>query len=310
MAYGKQSVQDVISKDEDVPSHDPWTLDSKADGQDPRFDYLERPKPIRAPETLKETPVSLVAGARRVPAVAKPRAGMSYNPMFQDWDALLTSEGVKEVEAEKKRLRQAQAEKELEERIAAAEEEAKREAAVQTEDESAWEGFESDYDKVEWLGKKRPERKTPQERRKVERRKEREREEKRERREKDKEKREKRITELKNELDKETKRKAQVSSEVAVINGSEEYDMDEVNLRRRKFGKDPVPEQPLELVLPDELRDSLRLLKPEGNLLKDRYRNLLISGKLETRNPLHQQKKKRRKMTEKWTYKDFEVPVA
>lgn len=70
-----------------------------------------------------------------------------------------------------------------------------------------------------------------------------------------------------------------------------------------------LPEPPLELVLPDELQDSLRLLKPEGNLLKDRFRNILIRGKMETRKPIQQPKKKRRTVTEKWTYKDFRVPT-
>jgi nucleolar protein 53 len=68
-----------------------------------------------------------------------------------------------------------------------------------------------------------------------------------------------------------------------------------------------VPEKPLELVLPEELQDSLRLLKPEGNLLKDRFRNLLIRGKLETRKPIQQPKRAKRTYTEKWTYKDFTI---
>lgn len=68
-----------------------------------------------------------------------------------------------------------------------------------------------------------------------------------------------------------------------------------------------VPEKPLELVLPDELQDSLRLLKPEGNLLGDRFRNLMVQGKVEVRNPITQPKKAKRKATEKWTYKDFKV---
>jgi nucleolar protein 53 len=71
---------------------------------------------------------------------------------------------------------------------------------------------------------------------------------------------------------------------------------------------DSLPEPPLELVLPDELQDSLRLLKPEGNLLKDRFRNILMRGKMETRKPIQQPKKKRRTYTEKWTYKDFVAP--
>lgn len=70
-----------------------------------------------------------------------------------------------------------------------------------------------------------------------------------------------------------------------------------------------VPDAPLELVLPEELQDSLRLLKPEGNLLNDRFRNILIRGKIETRRPIQQPKKTKRKFTEKWAYKDFPIPI-
>jgi hypothetical protein len=69
-----------------------------------------------------------------------------------------------------------------------------------------------------------------------------------------------------------------------------------------------IPEKPLELVLPDELQESLRLLKPEGNLLDDRFRTLIVQGKLESRKPITQSKKPKRKATEKWAYKDFQIP--
>lgn len=68
-----------------------------------------------------------------------------------------------------------------------------------------------------------------------------------------------------------------------------------------------LTESPLELVLPEELQDSLRLLKPEGNLLRDRFRNILVSGKMETRKPIQQPKKKRVSYTEKWSYKDWNL---
>ena len=68
-----------------------------------------------------------------------------------------------------------------------------------------------------------------------------------------------------------------------------------------------LPEPPLELVLPEELQDSLRLLKPEGNLLKDRFRSILVSGKMETRKPIQQPRKKRVTSTEKWSYKDWNL---
>ena len=61
------------------------------------------------------------------------------------------------------------------------------------------------------------------------------------------------------------------------------------------------------MVLPSELQESLRLLKPEGNLLKDRFRSLLVRGKVETRKPITQAKKARRKATEKWSYKDWKL---
>lgn len=70
-----------------------------------------------------------------------------------------------------------------------------------------------------------------------------------------------------------------------------------------------VPERALELVLPDELQDSLRLLKPEGNLVTDRFRNILLRGKVESRRRIHQPRKARRTITEKWASKDFAIPT-
>ncbi|KAL9622110.1 MAG: hypothetical protein Q9160_003453 [Pyrenula sp. 1 TL-2023] len=66
---------------------------------------------------------------------------------------------------------------------------------------------------------------------------------------------------------------------------------------------------PLELVLPDELQESLRRLKPEGNLLSDRMRHVLVNGKVEPRRRVGQVKKPRRTWTEKWRFKDFKVDV-
>ena len=97
--------------------------------------------------------------------------------------------------------------------------------------------------------------------------------------------------------------------ETAKDRQEDEEAADDTQLRRRKLGKVPIPEKPLELVLPDELQESLRRLKPEGNLMNDRFRNLLVNGKIESRKPVLQARKKRVKMTEKWSYKDFEIPV-
>jgi nucleolar protein 53 len=96
-----------------------------------------------------------------------------------------------------------------------------------------------------------------------------------------------------------------VRQSAAVKDDDSNSEGDDLELRRRKLGKIPLPEKDLELVLPDELQESLRLLKPEGNLLKDRYRSLLVRGKVESRRPISFAKKAKRKATEKWTHKDF-----
>ena len=232
VAYGSQSVKDVIKSD-DVPEHDPWAVVPVED--DPKFSYLEKKKPVRAPPTLKEAPISLAAGKGEVPAVPAPRPGTSYNPVFQDWETLLTAEGEKEVEAEKKRQREAAREQERIERIATAEKE--RDNDIQTEDESAWEGFESDYEAAEWLKKRRPERKTPSERNKVKRRKEAERREKWEKKEKEREKQQKQIGEIIKRAKEEAKQKALMKNDEDG-KGEEQQEVDERVLRRRKLGKD------------------------------------------------------------------------
>ena len=184
------------------------------------------------------------------------------------------------------------------------------EDGVQTEEESAWEGFESEYEGAEWLKRKRPERKTPAERNRIRRRKERERQETIEKAQKGKEKRERQIVDIVREEKKEEAKREEfmkIKSCEAVDEEAEEADG--TVLRRRKLGHAFLPEPPLEIVLPDELQDSLRLLKPEGNLLKDRFRNILVRGKMEMRRPIQQPKKKRRSVTEKWAYKDFSLGV-
>jgi len=68
-----------------------------------------------------------------------------------------------------------------------------------------------------------------------------------------------------------------------------------------------VPEPSLEVVLPDDLEDSLRRLKPEGNLMEERYRNLLVNGKVEVRKKQWQRKQAKRELSEKWSYKDWKL---
>ncbi|KAJ9627808.1 hypothetical protein H2203_003026 [Taxawa tesnikishii (nom. ined.)] len=266
--------------------HDPWAAESAP--ADPRFSFLEEAKPIKEPKTLKQASISLAANGKPFPAVKKPEDGRSYNPDFEAWEALIQREGEKEVEAERKRLKEAQEEAErLEKALAEA---AKPDPVSDEEYESAWEseweGIQSESEESH-LNKKRPERKTQAERNKIKRRKEAERQAKWEQQMKKREEQQRRQL-------------------TAVVDESEASDDEEVLRRRPLGGKQRVPEAPLEVVLADELQDSLRALKPEGNLLKDRYRNMLLNGKIEARRTT-QHRKPRREVTEKWTYKDWKL---
>lgn len=75
----------------------------------------------------------------------------------------------------------------------------------------------------------------------------------------------------------------------------------------RKLIAHSIPEANLEVVLPDELQDSLRRLKPEGNLLHDRFRSMMVRGKVESRKQIPYAKKKKVVVTEKWSYKDWKL---
>lgn len=67
-----------------------------------------------------------------------------------------------------------------------------------------------------------------------------------------------------------------------------------------------LPRAPLELQLPDELAESLRQLKPEGNLVRDRFRSLRERGIVEVRPHVSHHKQRKVKTTERWSYKDFD----
>ncbi|EHY59306.1 Ribosome biogenesis protein NOP53 [Exophiala dermatitidis] len=293
---------DAQNIDGEVSNFDLWSENTAVEQvTKPEEEYIPKPKPKVAPPTLRKPPVPMTANGKPVRPVKQPEAGTSYNPAFEDWDELLNKEGEKELEAERQRLAVAQAAAEKEARIRALA------AASETnpaDDDSAWEGFETEHEDQEMLEKKRPKRKTPAQRNKAKRRKEAERIAKHEERMGRKQKQaEQMLLEL-------IKRQEEDKLELAQNEQADQAEEgDDRALRRRKRGPALIPEKPLEVVLPDELQESLRRLKPEGNLLNDRFRTLLVNGKLEARKPVLQPKKKQVKLTQKWSHKDFSIKV-
>lgn len=263
---------------------------------------VEAPK-AKTPSTLAKKPITLAANGKSVPAVKKPDGGYSYNPVVSDYMTRLEHESEKAIEAERKRLEALEADRLRQEATArsAAEAEAAEAKAELSEwdEDSAWEGLSE----AEGISVKRPKRKTPAQRNKYKRRKAEEGLIKHEAMMRKKHEQAKRIKELTEEV--EQRQMAIAVQKMEMSDGESEGD--DTELRRKQLGRFKLPEKDLELVLPEELQDSLRLLKPEGNLLKDRYRSMLVRGKIEARQkrPFHRQAKV--KFTEKWTHKDFDI---
>ncbi|KAI0396719.1 P60-like protein [Xylariaceae sp. FL0594] len=288
-------------------SYDPWAPTPKVSETPDVVVKDQRTQKKKAPPTIKMEPISLLASGKKLPAVPKPAGGYSYNPRFEDYEARYTEESNKAIEAEKKRLAEEEADRlkaEAAARSAAEAEAAEARAELsEWEEDSEWEGFQSGGEELRPTVKKQK-RKTPAERNRVKRRKEEERRLKHEAKTKIRKAQLEQIKEIAKEM-------AERDQALALAKPEEESDSslasnDEV-LRRKQLGKMKLPEKDLELVLPDELQDSLRLLKPEGNLLKDRYRNLLLRGRMESRTRRPFRKQAKTTITEKWTYKDFTI---
>lgn len=288
-------------------SYDPWgaVVQPETQTQTPAD---KRDETKKAPKSFSKKPISLLASGKTPKAVPKPTGGYSYNPDFTDYETRYTEESNKAVEAERKRLEVEEAErlkKEAAARSAAEAEAAEARAELSEWDEdSEWEGFQSGGEELK-ISAKRPARKSQPQRNRIQRRKE---EERRLRHEAKTKVRKAQMEEIKRIAREISERDLQRA--LTLINAEESdstADDNDEELRRRQLGKMKLPEKDLELVLPDELQDSLRLLKPEGNLLKDRYRSLVVRGRVEARRRIPFHKQAKTKLTEKWTYKDFHI---
>ncbi|KAI1097669.1 P60-like protein [Jackrogersella minutella] len=287
-------------------TYDPWGAVAKPEAPTSLEDKRDEKK--KAPKSFSKKPLSLLASGKTPKAVPKPTGGYSYNPAFNDYEARYTEESNKAVEAERKRLEVEEAERlkaEAAARSAAEAEAAEARAELSEWDEdSEWEGFQSGGEELK-VSAKRPGRKTIAQRNRIQRRKE---EERRLIHEAKTKTRKSQLEEIKRIAKEVAELEHEQNLALANLEQSESSaDDDDEVLRRRQLGRLKLPEKDLELVLPDELQDSLRLLKPEGNLLKDRYRSLLIRGRLEARRRLAFKKQARTKLTEKWAYKDFSI---
>ncbi|KAI9883144.1 MAG: hypothetical protein M1823_005092 [Watsoniomyces obsoletus] len=303
--------------EEHIPAEaDLWANDETAKEEEAwrsSYPFLEPAKPIKEPSTLKREPISLAASGKEIPAVKKPKPEISYNPQSTEYFKAFIKKGDEEVQAELKRRREAEEEAERQIRIDKAREEAETHEQMIEGDESIWEGFESEADNqtvtVSEL-KKRPERKTKAQRNKIARRKEAEQKALMEAKMKKRAQEATQIDKIVRSLDRQRRESMKSSSTMTTKDPEGDLSSDEeeeVVLRRKRIGKAPLPQQNLEFILPSELKESLRQLKPQGNLLRDRFRSAILRGRLESRKPIQTPKSRKVTVTEKWTYKDWKL---
>lgn len=292
-----------LALEHETAAYDPWA--AAPPSKHAQLDFVRKPQPIREPRSLRQAPVALTASGKTVPALTKPEAGKSYNPLVEDWSAILQREGDAALEAEARRL---DAEALMEEKEARAIQEAEMvdaadEDAWATDYETEWDGLSEGEQQVYTVKAQR--RKTPAERNKIKARKEREARLVWEKKQKLRDQQELRIRQIAKELS--AKDRARRNTAQTLDQSTSSDSEEEPALRRRRFGQIAVPDAPLEVVLPEELQDSLRRLKPEGNLMTDRYRTMLINGKMEVRRRRGQAKQRKVDRSEKWSYKDWKL---
>ncbi|KAH3676024.1 hypothetical protein WICMUC_002320 [Wickerhamomyces mucosus] len=278
-------------------TEEPPKKTKKSKPQVPKPDILEKLNfaswtPAKhAPKTIKVAPLK-VKDIERVPA-----AGKSYNPSLESWKSLINVEFKTEKEKEDKRLELEAYKKKVQKLIETLEaKEEEEEDNSEDEDENDDEENNNDNENAYSLSINKPvviKKKTKTQR--------------------NKQKRHQEKLELESEL-KSIKTQIRELEKVKVyeeeINNKQiikKSDRAEAKVaRKHKLGtRFHVMEDMLEVKLSDELTDSLRGLKTEGNLLYDQVKRLQGDGKIETRLPVKRRRRYNPKITEKWTYKDL-----
>jgi nucleolar protein 53 len=202
-------------------------------------------------------------------AVKVAQAGQSYNPTLEDWEEIIERTATEE----QKRL----------------EDIARKEWVPEPEDiETPHPDQESSDEETEEETKETCLRKPVQVKRKT-------------RAQRNKEARQIEQARLRQIAEKAKAKRKQVDNLPAILS---QISKTSSRLRTKKVKE--LPTAPLEVQLSDELAESLRLLKPEGNLFRDRYRSMVERGIVEPRfRPVKRGRRYPLKYVEKYDYKHW-----
>lgn len=269
------------------------------------YDAWEAPKKAEnIPDILKQkssisyTPATVVPKTLKEDAIVVkevnpiPHAGKSYNPSLISWKMLINEEYFKEKSKEDQRIALQEYQEHIRGLIETLDEEEEKSEGESDEEEEEEDG-DSKNDRVSVNAPVVNKKKTRAQRN-------------RQKRHMEQEKLRAELAELKARI-KELQNLNAIEQEVEKkVQKTEEKKTKKKRRTNLKLGtKYHVMDDAVEVKLSDELTDSLRKLKPEGNLLYDQMRVLQSKGKIETRLPVNKKRRYTPKVTEKWSYKDF-----
>lgn len=236
---------------------------------------------IHKPRSMQHEPH---APAKVAPAVTKPHPGTSYNPDFDSHEALI-----------QKAFDKAKTQEMTEEEVKRLTEKFKDVSrpknmdsymgmVIDQPDESAADAEDDENDDNDLpLAPKLPGRKTSAQRRREARAKEQQRQAMQRRKERQ-------LRAMMSELPTHLKKMKKVQQTRAEMiqqrRERKRQRLEEEGIAGFKVGKHKVPEQRMDVQTGEELSESLRQLKPEGNLFWDRFQSLQARGLAEARKPV------------------------
>lgn len=242
----------------------------------------------KAPKTMAHAPLALTVSTTEVGLV---HAGKSYNPELGSWKDLIDREFNAELSLEMKRQAMEEHQKRIQHLIETLDDkeiDTSGDEAPEEEEEAAEDEDEETKYKLSINERTELKIKTKTKR--------------------NKEAAHKKRMELQAKL---TNLKKQINDLLKLEDIQKEVEVKESQIKKKapkkyfRHGKSDVTFKPIEVKLSDELTNSMRSVKPEGNLFYDHMHKLQASGQIEARVPVVKKRKYARKFTEKWSYKNF-----
>ncbi|NWJ07528.1 NOP53 protein, partial [Crypturellus undulatus] len=275
--------------------YDIWADDNPLErplaGQDSWFLEQTKKQPVKRPERLRKKP-------SEAPAVEVIGAGGSYNPPFEEHQALL-------LRAHDQELRRVKAQERVERQLSlpAGAERPTPETRFREECEGLLEESDAEAEDPEQPEQRDPPAAPPQHKKTEQQR----RREKEARAEAARRGREKAARCRRQELFRLRSIRRQVTRWEAELLRRRRQRQHKRRLRDaqpRRLGRLKYEDPSLEVQLSDELAESLRLLKPEGNVLRDRFKSLQRRNLIEPRERARFKRKYRLKYVEKRAFRE------